>query len=406
MSRSYSNTLRNGTPPHRIIIAQGDDVHTFILRKWMMALAILLSAGITFWLCAATAYVIFRDDVLAGILARNARTQQAYEDRIASMRLHIDRISSRQLVDQEALSAKMTDVLRRQGQIELRTQHLNAVGEKGRQSSLLQAPLNDDDIKTGSIKPTGESAKAAQDFAHILSRIDYNLTRVSINQDRFLSQAEMRAQDTENKLRSIVSELGLDPAAYGAKRAAKRELPSEASIGGPLIPVSSQGEPVDAFRYRTENLKRSQAQVDRIRQALKTVPLRRPVDGELDLSSGFGRRHDPFLGVMAYHAGLDFRGDPGDPIRATGSGKVESAGRDGGYGLMVEINHGNGLSTRYGHMSQINVKVGDSVASGALIGRVGSTGRSTGPHLHYETRINDEPVNPEKFLRAGQKLGS
>ena len=92
-------------------------------------------------------------------------------------------------------------------------------------------------------------------------------------------------------------------------------------------------------------------------------------------------------------------------MRATATGHVTIAGREGGYGNMVEINHGNGLASRYGHLSQIDVKVGQFVRIGEVIGRIGSTGRSTGPHLHYETRINGEAVDPQKFLRAGLRLG-
>jgi murein DD-endopeptidase MepM/ murein hydrolase activator NlpD len=114
---------------------------------------------------------------------------------------------------------------------------------------------------------------------------------------------------------------------------------------------------------------------------------------------------DPFLRRPAMHTGLDMRGDVGDPVRVTASGQVTIAGREGGYGNMVEVNHGNGLATRYGHLSQIDVKVGQHVRIGEVVGRIGSTGRSTGPHLHYETRIDGEAVDPQKFLRAGVRLG-
>jgi murein DD-endopeptidase MepM/ murein hydrolase activator NlpD len=106
------------------------------------------------------------------------------------------------------------------------------------------------------------------------------------------------------------------------------------------------------------------------------------------------------------HTGLDFRAATGDPVRATANGKVSSSGWMGGYGRMVEVDHGNGLSTRYGHLSEIHVKVGDVVKIGQVIGAVGSTGRSTGPHLHYETRIDGDAVDPQKFLRAGVRLSS
>ncbi len=121
-------------------------------------------------------------------------------------------------------------------------------------------------------------------------------------------------------------------------------------------------------------------------------------------SNTFGVRSDPFLGRPAMHTGLDFRASTGDPVRATANGKVVNAGWSGGYRRMVEIDHGNGLSTRYGHLSEIGVKVGETVKIGQVIGAVGSTGRSTGPHLHYETRIDGDAVDPQKFLRAGVRL--
>jgi murein DD-endopeptidase MepM/ murein hydrolase activator NlpD len=134
--------------------------------------------------------------------------------------------------------------------------------------------------------------------------------------------------------------------------------------------------------------------------------VRKPVGGEVDMSSPFGVRNDPFLGRPAMHTGIDMRGDTGDPVHATAAGRVTIAGRDGGYGNMVEIDHGNGLATRYGHLSAIDVKVGEHIRIGQVIGKIGSTGRSTGPHLHYETRVNGEAVNPQKFLRAGLRLGN
>jgi murein DD-endopeptidase MepM/ murein hydrolase activator NlpD len=115
-------------------------------------------------------------------------------------------------------------------------------------------------------------------------------------------------------------------------------------------------------------------------------------------------RTDPFLGSPAMHTGLDLHGETGNPVRATADGTVVAAGWSGGYGRVVDIDHHNGLLTRYGHLSAIDVRVGQSVKSGQIVGKVGSTGRSTGPHLHYETRLKGEAVDPQRFLRAGEKL--
>lgn len=101
---------------------------------------------------------------------------------------------------------------------------------------------------------------------------------------------------------------------------------------------------------------------------------------------------------------MDFSGKTGTPIKAAGAGKVIRAGWNGGYGRMVEIDHGNGLTTRYAHMSRISVKVGEHVEPGSVIGKVGSSGRSTGPHLHYEVRKSGEAVNPLRFIKAGRNV--
>jgi murein DD-endopeptidase MepM/ murein hydrolase activator NlpD len=142
-----------------------------------------------------------------------------------------------------------------------------------------------------------------------------------------------------------------------------------------------------------------------MRKIVNGLPISRPMPPEFETTSGFGPRSDPFTRTLAMHTGIDFRAPSGAPVRATAPGKVTEAGYAGGYGNMVEIDHGNGLSTRYAHLSSINVDVGDSIAKGGVLGRVGTTGRSTGPHLHYETRIDGDATDPSRFIRAGQRMG-
>src|ERR1043165_7742796 len=116
-------------------------------------------------------------------------------------------------------------------------------------------------------------------------------------------------------------------------------------------------------------------------------------------------RAAPFSRAPAMQPGRDFRADIGEPARATAAGTVTIAGWNGGYGKMVEGDHGNGFATRYAHLSAIDVEGGETIRIGQIVGRVGSTGRSTGPHLHYETRVDGDPVDPQRFLRAGVRLG-
>jgi murein DD-endopeptidase MepM/ murein hydrolase activator NlpD len=211
-----------------------------------------------------------------------------------------------------------------------------------------------------------------------------------------LSSVEESIESRARRMRGVLNDLGLDAAQLEAAT-------PKSGMGGPFVAVKPQAD-ASAFDRQLYRINISRAQVERLNRTLALVPYRKPVIGEVEFTSGFGVRSDPFLGRPAMHTGLDFRAAMGDPIRATAAGKVVSAGWSGGYGQMIEVDHGNGLSTRYGHMSKILARVGDAIKIGQVVGEVGSTGRSTGPHLHYETRIDGEAVDPQKFLRAGVRL--
>lgn len=381
------------------------------------------------WSAATATYFAFRDDVLTKLIARQADMQYAYEDRIAELRAKIDRTTSRQMLDQEQFDKKLEQVLRRQNQLESRASALGSVPDlsvtgsipptkpPGRGASLdtsTQKPTPVSDTVTFVAPPDREARLESRAPAlaappqtqvaklggadNVIDRLQASLDRVESKQLAALSSTEEAIDSKVRRMRGAIADLGLNMAKL--ESAAPR-----GAMGGPYIPVklSANADPFERQLYR---LQLTRAQMDKLNRTMAQVPYRKPVVGAVEFTSGFGVRSDPFLGRPAMHAGLDFRGATGDPIRATANGRVVSAGNSGGYGRMVEIDHGNGLSTRYGHMSAIQVKVGDSIKIGQVIGLVGSTGRSTGPHLHYETRIDGEAVDPQKFLRAGVRLSA
>ncbi len=131
-------------------------------------------------------------------------------------------------------------------------------------------------------------------------------------------------------------------------------------------------------------------------QTAASARMQWPVAGEV--TSGFGERKNPLGPGSDFHPGVDIAAEAGTPIAAAAAGRVISAGPDGGYGNLIVVDDGNGVTTRYGHCSQIFARVGDTVAAGEQIGAVGSTGRSTGPHLHFEVRVDDRPVDPANYL--------
>ncbi|MFD0915521.1 M23 family metallopeptidase [Pseudahrensia aquimaris] len=173
----------------------------------------------------------------------------------------------------------------------------------------------------------------------------------------------------------------------------------EDSVGGPLIELKTGDRFLDTINALDETL----ASLSHMRTLADTLPHGSPVPGK-KISSRYGARYDPFTGRRAVHGGLDFRAGTGTPVLATASGKITKAGRHGGYGKLVEIDHGNGMTTRYAHLSRIKVKIGQKIRRGVVIGKVGSTGRSTGPHLHYEVRRKGRTSDPLGFVKLAKQL--
>ena len=382
------------------------------------------------WSAATATYFAFRDDVLTRLIARQAEMQYAYEDRIAELRAKVDRTTSRQLLDQEQFDQKLDQIMRRQTTLESRATALGAIPDASATGSIRMpargaaasetpamgapkpSPISDTVIF---VAPPDREARLEsrapvvakvqpnqfakiQGFDNVLLRLQSSLDKVEGRQMAALSSVEESMESRMRRMRGIITDLGLNMAQLEAAT-------PRSGVGGPFVPVKL---PPDAstFERQLSRINVTRSQVERLNRTLALVPYRKPVIGAVEFSSGFGIRSDPFLGRPAMHTGLDFRAATGDPVRATANGKVVTSGWQGGYGRMVEIDHGNGLSTRYGHLSEINVRVGDHIKIGQVIGAVGSTGRSTGPHLHYETRIDGDPVDPQKFLRAGVRLSA
>ncbi|RMH52550.1 MAG: M23 family peptidase [Alphaproteobacteria bacterium] len=181
---------------------------------------------------------------------------------------------------------------------------------------------------------------------------------------------------------------------------------SHSGQGGPLLVLASAAaeDETDPQLGRLAALMADLERVELMRVASAKLPLAVPVKGSFRFTSGFGTRKDPRTGRPRRHEGIDLAGARGTPILATAEGTVVYAGRMSGYGNVIKIRHAFGVETVYGHLSRIRVKVGDKVVQGEHIGDMGSTGRSTGTHLHYEVRLNGNPVNPMTYLKAARDV--
>ena len=395
---------------------------------WTIVGSLVIMAG---WSAVTATYFAFRDDVLTRLLARQAQMQFAYEDRIADLRAQVDRVASRQLLDQEQFESRLEQIAKRQMTLESRASALSTLPDPTPTGSVKPSvrtpaapatapaammpkpsPINDTVIL---VPPPEREARlesrtplnAGARFANLdtsagiegaLARLQASLDRYEASQAATLNALEESYDGKARKMRNILADLGLDMSKI-APAATQR------GTGGPFVPAKG---PLAAatFERQLYRIKLARGQVDRLSRTLTVVPIRKPMMGDLEMTSGFGVRSDPFIRAPAMHTGLDFKADIGEPARATAAGTVTIAGWNAGYGKMVEVDHGNGLATRYAHLSAIDVSVGDTIRIGQVVGKVGTTGRSTGPHLHYETRIDGDPVDPQKFLRAGVRLGS
>ena len=435
-----------------VSVARGETMRTLALRPaaiWGLLALLPLTLA---WAAGASAYIAFHDDMLAAFLAHEARMQSAYEERITEARAELDRVASRQLLDQTSFEGRMHDLLSRQARLEQHDRIVEALATEaapakpvpgappkpassgirvleqnakpGPSDSVFTPAARSSAPDSGGIEPVaapkphpaeekGQSLGALSpspgdkraeelmaaaknpdlDASARLGLIAFSLDRVERSQLQTLAEIESKAKTQSARMDAIVARTGLSA----------DELippPQKGGLGGPFIPLP-EDVAAPAFDKAVSRAAREVALAERLRRLMVYMPVREPLFGEMSVSSPFGYRADPFLGRPALHPGIDLVQSYGAEIKATAAGRVVHAGWMGGYGEMVEIDHGNGIATRYGHMSEVLVDEGDEVKPGAVLGRIGSTGRSTGPHLHYEVRLDGEPVDPVRFLDAG-----
>jgi murein DD-endopeptidase MepM/ murein hydrolase activator NlpD len=448
MSREFRPRPRLARALYYLSYARGESIRTIAVHPIAFWTFVVIAPIALLWAGATTLYISFHDDMLRALAARETEMQAAYEQRLAEARVEFDRSASRQRLDESALDSRIRQMLSRQAQLEQRGSIVAALADQrfhaagaghsrvGAANALnpalsainaaspLAAPVAppsaaqafapqqpDEPAAAPKPRPLDEppqhvsaiprasggdadlaaaAASAGLDASAGLSLMGYSLDRMERRQSAALGEIGRAAKSDAAQLQAVVERAGLSVDALATPA-------PEGGVGGPYIPVVADDRALAEAGQAV-------ALDDRLTRLLPILPLRTPLIGEAEVSSPFGFRPDPFLGRPALHPGLDFVQEYGAEIHATAAGRVVHAGLMGGYGNMVEIDHGNKLATRYAHMSEILVAEGEEVKAGALIGRIGSTGRSTGPHLHYEVRVDGEPVDPQRFLQAGAPL--
>ncbi len=262
---------------------------------------------------------------------------------------------------------------------------LQAAAENGAENGA----ENDD----GEAKGATEANDLSQEVSSLVPEAA-PLARLEARQIAFAERLTRAAIARSEKAAGAIRKFGLDP-----ERLAANPVEDQSAMGGPFIPFVGESDSKAELPVALVRLDRELRRMDRLERSLLTIPSARPARLAA-MSSTYGHRRDPFTGARAMHSGIDFKGEHGTPILAAAGGRVVFAGRKGGYGNTVEVRHGGGLMTRYAHLSRIAVRPGAKVQQGQQLGGMGSTGRSTGTHLHFEVRLNGRAINPRPFLEA------
>ncbi len=413
----------------QIYLRSEGEVQFITLRPWVQVAVMFAFCAGLFWVAYATVNVAFKDQILALKERNEYRARLEYEDRIAELRSNIDRLNRRLLLDQRAYLAKVDEVRAEQDKLVDRHERLSEFFQNG----WLPKPA----AKSGAapLQPGGESVQQPEkqgnaitprssittspDTAMVslvpplavqqykaefatpeqamqpLQTLRSYMGQMETREASLLSQVTDYMDSRNAQLGEVYRTLGID-----AGKVAISSSYTPGNIGGPFVAASSTQLGSSLLASHVNELTDRLETWERLKHEAARLPLTRPMGPEHETSSGFGLRRDPFRRRPAMHAGIDFRGPVGSPVLAAAAGTVLTAGRNGGYGNLVVLRHENGVTTRYAHLSMIKVRAGQTVKRGDMIGKLGNTGRSTGPHLHYETRVGGRAIDPLKFWKA------
>ncbi|MBT5458625.1 MAG: peptidoglycan DD-metalloendopeptidase family protein, partial [Rhodospirillaceae bacterium] len=317
---------------------------------------------------------------LVGLLAQNDQ-----------LRVEIDNIKE-QLTGSE--SKRAAQVKRQQDLMQQLARLEGNLEDSEKQSSTVTQTLDQTKSKlTATMIERSELAATRDGLNQQVKAMEERIALLRDSHQTALIKVTRRTVHDIRKIEGIISKSGLN-----VRSLLKRINPEAYAVGGPFVPAAGNGSILDEGQTA---LDRHLAHWEDLQRLMKNLPLVAPLD-HYKLGSPYGRRKDPINNKWAIHKGVDLSAKNRTTIFATAGGKVVYRGWKGRYGRLVEIDHGFGIRTRYGHMRRISVRRGQTVAVGQKIGQVGTSGRSTGPHVHYEIIVNGKQINPLKFIEAGK----
>ena len=357
--------------------SQGQIKFVKVSSRLQMTIAGAVAAALLLWLIVTLAMLASQYSISAERLAlvRKQAEVESSASRVKAYRSSVNDVAA----DLEKRQAFLEDIV------------TSYIGEQAA-SDDASAVVGADQVGAAAKGSSDEAAQTARKISAMVPEAA-GLARMEARQIAFVEKLTRAAAVRASNAESAIRKFGLNPDSVARASASAQ--------GGPFIPF--KGSRNSRLDPRFTALGQTLARMDALERGLVAIPSGAPALAPA-ITSGFGYRRDPFTGAAALHSGIDFKGAHGSAILAAAQGKVVFAGVKSGYGNCVEVAHGNGLVTRYAHLSSIGVRPGQKVDKGERLGGMGSTGRSTGTHLHFEVRHNDRAMNPRPFLEANRDV--
>jgi murein DD-endopeptidase MepM/ murein hydrolase activator NlpD len=352
--------------------------------------------------------LLMSPDITAFVNGQNAATLSGYEDRIAQLRVEVDRLHSRQYARTGDINLQLQELAQQQEVLTEQHQYVKALADKAAELGIgpvaALAPAGSAPAASPApgapvplaVRPPGD-ALSGDAGAEAIEQAGHQVRLMMDESHTALAAISAAASASTDQILNSLKQVGIKPNLPAAGDG------SDEGVGGPLLPPQDSSD-TPSMVDDANAVVAALARFKDAREAIAAAPVHMPVAGPERISSVFGNRTDPFTGRLAFHPGIDFPWPSGTAVMSAGEGKVVFVGQINGYGNVIDIDHGGGIVTRYGHLSAFIATQGEMVKTGTPIGRVGSTGRSTGPHLHFEVRRNDTPVDPTFYLAVGKRL--
>ena len=424
-------------PERRVFLKSDSDTRFIRLRPETQLIAALGTSAFVVWSAVATAIVLMESIGSGNFRDQAKRDQQAYQDRLNTLSGERDQRADEAVAAQQRFSAALAQISVMQSELlasETRRMELETgieVIQTTLQSSMKERDEARQTLAALEAQTTGEGALPVMASA-APAQVEFMaeaLSETAAERDRILADAraaltqraelELELDLMEERNDQIFRQLeeamaiSVEPldkmfrqAGMPTERIIEQVRRGYSGQGGPLTPISfsTRGEELTPDEIRANQLLHKMDRLNLYRIAAQQAPFANPVRSAVRYTSGFGYRRDPKTGGRRMHNGADFAGPHGTDIFATADGVVTKAGWQSGFGKLVTIQHVFGIETRYAHNTNIRVKVGQRVSRGDHIADMGSTGRSTGTHLHYEVRVHGRPVNPMIYIKAARNV--